>query len=266
MPNNMPFIQLFVADFDNDTCGLSACATGVWLRMIMAMHIKKSGSLTGSLEKLSQITRCSCSEIETSLNEFETENICDVSRESNGNVTIICRRMYKEEQKRVNSAERTRKHREKKAAEQENSVEETDLSRDCNSEVTRHTRAYHNSYTIIHNHNNNIIHSIFCFDEFWDAYDKKNGKKNCEKLYAKISEQERAKIKEHVPKYVAATPDKKYRKDPQTYLKGECWNDEIICNVSNNMISRNSNTEFDRKNRATHPGDENAGKEFTNGF
>ena len=76
----------------------------------------------------------------------------------------------------------------------------------------------------------NTPKSVFGFDEFWDAYDKKNGKKNCEKLYAKISEQERAKIKTHVPKYVAATPEKKYRKDPQTYLHGECWNDEIITN------------------------------------
>ena len=78
--------------------------------------------------------------------------------------------------------------------------------------------------------NNTPKKSVFGFDDFWKAYDKKNGKKNCEKLYAKISEQERAKIKEHVPKYVAATPDKKYRKDPQTYLHGECWNDEIITN------------------------------------
>lgn len=230
MPNNMPFIQLYVTDFDNDTCGLSACATGVWLRMIMAMHIKKSGSLTGSLEKLSQITRCSCSEIETSLNEFETENICDVSRESNGNVTIICRRMYKEEQKRVNSAERTRKHREKKAAEQENSVEETDSSRDCNNKVTGHTRARYNSDIIIHNQNNNIIHSIFGFDEFWDAYGKKVERAKCEKMYAKIKESDRAKIKEHVPKYVAATPEVQYRKNPQTYINGKCWNDEIITN------------------------------------
>ena len=113
---------------------------------------------------------------------------------------------------------------------------------------------------------NNTKKSVFGFDEFWEAYGKKVGKKNCQKMYDKISEQEREKIKAHVPQYVASKPEKKYRKDPQTYLKGECWNDEIICNVSNNMIPSNGNVGFDRKNRATHPGDENAGKEFTNGF
>lgn len=129
------------------------------------------------------------------------------------------------------------------------------------------------SNTISITNTNNILseniaetESIFSFDEFWNAYGKKVGNAKCKKMYAKISEQEREKIKAHVPQYVASTPDKKYRKDPQTYLNNKCWNDEIICNVSNNMISRSSNTEFDRKNRATHPGDENAGKEFTNGF
>ena len=111
---------------------------------------------------------------------------------------------------------------------------------------------------------NNTKKSVFSFDEFWDAYGKKVDKKKCEKIYVKISEQERAKIKTHVPQYVASKPEKKYRKDPQTYLNGECWNDEIICNTG--FAGANSSANFDRKNRATHPGDEEAGKEFTNGF
>lgn len=116
----------------------------------------------------------------------------------------------------------------------------------------------------------NTPKSVFGFDEFWDAYDKKTGRKNCEKLYAKIPEQDRAKIKAHVPQYVAATPDKKYRKDPQTYLNGKCWEDEIITNNGGgygwNGARNNGNADFDRKNRATYPGDENAGKELTHGF
>ena len=104
----------------------------------------------------------------------------------------------------------------------------------------------------------NTPKSVFGFDEFWDAYDKKAGKKNCEKLYAKIKETDRAKIKEHVPKYVATTPDVQYRKNPQRYLKDECWNDEIITNSGGGYGwngASNGNAGFDRKNRATHPGD-----------
>jgi hypothetical protein len=56
-----------------------------------------------------------------------------------------------------------------------------------------------------------------------------------------------------------------YRKNPQTYLNGKCWNDEIIASQQHNW-QNNTTTGFDRNTRATYPGDENKGKEFTNGF
>lgn len=76
----------------------------------------------------------------------------------------------------------------------------------------------------------NTPKSVFTFEDFWNAYGKKVDRAKCEKLYAKIKESDRAKIKEHVPKYVAATPEVQYRKNPQTYINGKCWNDEIITN------------------------------------
>lgn len=69
--------------------------------------------------------------------------------------------------------------------------------------------------------------SVFPFDAFWEMYGKKTDRKKCEVAYARIKEQERAKIKEHLPRYVEATPNKMYRKNPLTYLHGACWNDEI---------------------------------------
>jgi hypothetical protein len=33
---------------------------------------------------------------------------------------------------------------------------------------------------------------------------------------------------EHVAKYKQAQPDKKFRKNPETYLNNKSWNDEII--------------------------------------
>lgn len=94
---------------------------------------------------------------------------------------------------------------------------------------------------ITNNHQSEIeeldpeIISILSFDEFWNLYDYKKGKPKAEKLYAKISEKDRAKIKEHIPKYVLATPDKKFRKHPETFLRNRGWEDEII--------NRNGNTE-----------------------
>jgi len=77
------------------------------------------------------------------------------------------------------------------------------------------------------NNDNNI--SILSFDDFWDMYDRRTGsKKKCQEKYSKVSEEDRQKIKSHVPKYVSSTPDKQFRKHPLTYLNQESWNDEII--------------------------------------
>ena len=65
------------------------------------------------------------------------------------------------------------------------------------------------------------------FDTFWNAYDKKVGKKECQDKWAKFSLQLQEQIILHVPKYVKSTSDKKYRKDPIRYLTKQVWIDEI---------------------------------------
>ncbi len=66
------------------------------------------------------------------------------------------------------------------------------------------------------------------FEEFWNYYDKKVGRMKCLKKWKKLSVTDKNKIREHLPKYIKATPDIQYRKNPFTYLNNESWNDEII--------------------------------------
>lgn len=69
------------------------------------------------------------------------------------------------------------------------------------------------------------------FDFFWNLYDKKIGDKTkLLKKWAKLKQSEKDKIFETLPKYVAST-EKKYRKNPETYLNNEAWNDEIITDI-----------------------------------
>ena len=219
VPNDLPYMQFYVNDFDNDTCGLSSVAVGVWVRMLMAMHRKRCGELSGTLDRLSKITRCSAAELEAALTEFETDNVCDVIRDCNGVVTIICRRLKREELKRATTLERVRKYRERKAEQEQDG--------DCNAGVTPLTRAYSQSQS--HNQKENTPkESVFPFEEFWEVYGKKVERMKCERIYARISEADRQIIRDRLPAYVASTPDVTYRKNPQTYLNGRCWNDEII--------------------------------------
>lgn len=66
------------------------------------------------------------------------------------------------------------------------------------------------------------------FEDFWNAYDKKNDRVNTERIWKKLKQPEKEAIMRHVPEYVKSTPDKKYRKNPDTYLNQKAWNDEII--------------------------------------
>lgn len=66
------------------------------------------------------------------------------------------------------------------------------------------------------------------FEKFWLMYDKKRKRPACEKKWATLTDEQRQSVLIHVPKYVASTPEKRYRKDPLTYLNNSCWLDEII--------------------------------------
>ena len=64
------------------------------------------------------------------------------------------------------------------------------------------------------------------FEEFWDLYDKKNGRTNAMLQWSKISEEDKQAIMLHVPKYKQIR-EKQFRKDPERYLRHKVWLDEI---------------------------------------
>jgi hypothetical protein len=64
------------------------------------------------------------------------------------------------------------------------------------------------------------------FAAFWLAYGKKEDKHKCNQRWNALTAAEQTAALAHVPRYVTATPDKRYRKNPLTYLNGRCWLDE----------------------------------------
>ena len=71
------------------------------------------------------------------------------------------------------------------------------------------------------------------FDSFWDLYDKKTGEKGkLSEKWNKLSDSERTEIMKYIPNYKICQPDKKFRKDPQTFLNNKSWNDELIGTAS----------------------------------
>ncbi len=66
------------------------------------------------------------------------------------------------------------------------------------------------------------------FNEFWDLYDKKINPSKCKIKFLKLPEKDRKLIMEYIPKYKLSQPNKKFRKDPMTFLNNDGWLDEII--------------------------------------
>jgi len=81
------------------------------------------------------------------------------------------------------------------------------------------------------------------FENFWNLYNKKVGsKEKILKKFLKLSEVDRNKIFETLPEYLKSTPDKQYRKHPETYLNNHSWNDEIIKFSKNGTTPARRNT------------------------
>lgn len=66
------------------------------------------------------------------------------------------------------------------------------------------------------------------FKQFWKLYDKKKDKKKCLQKWNLLSDSDIQAILQHLPKYIKATPDKQFRKDPATYLNNRSWEDEYL--------------------------------------
>jgi hypothetical protein len=76
------------------------------------------------------------------------------------------------------------------------------------------------------------------FNQFWNDYDKKIDRTKCEKLWNKLNPDVYPIIFAHITEYVKATPDKKFRKNPETYLNNRAWENEIIFPVNNTGESK----------------------------
>lgn len=66
------------------------------------------------------------------------------------------------------------------------------------------------------------------FEKFWEMYDKPTDKQSCELKWKKLAGSEQEIIFQKLPAYVAATPERQYRKNPLTYLNRKIWLDDMV--------------------------------------
>lgn len=130
-----------------------------------------------------------------------------------------------------------------------NDVEISELAKKLTQQITQQEAGSHTAHTKHNNGKNKRDSSLrsestlfdieeeFPFSDFWELYDKKIGKSDCQKVYAKISLKDRKAIFDYLPKYLEATTVKQFRKNPLTFLHQRAWEDEIIIRNRNETTS-----------------------------
>lgn len=82
--------------------------------------------------------------------------------------------------------------------------------------------------TIIKNKRETVKKDDSGFDEFWNLYDKKVGKEKSIREWLRLTEIERVDAITYIPAYKLSKEEKKFRKDPERFLRNKTWLDEII--------------------------------------
>jgi hypothetical protein len=66
------------------------------------------------------------------------------------------------------------------------------------------------------------------FEQVWTLYQKKGNRKTSLVKWIKLKEEDKQLALSKIPAYVKSTPDKQYRKNFETWIYQECWNDEVV--------------------------------------
>ena len=94
---------------------LSTGSRAIWFDLLNRMWLQRGqrGIVSGTVDQLARLGRCTESEMERFLSEAQQHDLCPVSRDTNGIVTLKDRGMLREEKVRQQTALRVARHRQK---------------------------------------------------------------------------------------------------------------------------------------------------------
>jgi hypothetical protein len=178
---------------------------------------EQRGSLTHQPVIWARILRCSKDEFHAVIDELFNFKVADVVTECNGDVTVSCRRMLRDEKDRNNTKLRVQRYR--------NSSHSNGLVTPYKSEVISHKSELNKENTV-------ASAKPVEFEIFWKEYPRKIGKKKALKVWTAAKDKPAlADILKSVQ--VAKLTDQwkkdggKYIPHPSTWLNEGRWDDEV---------------------------------------
>jgi len=108
----LPFMPFFPSDYLRDTRCLSLAARGAWMDLLCTLwHAPKRGQRTLSLAGWAGEIGKSIEEVAPLLDELMSSEVGEISRENDGKITVMSRRMVRDERARKQARKRKQKQR-----------------------------------------------------------------------------------------------------------------------------------------------------------
>jgi len=140
MAENLAWIKFFVGDWRRDpkVAMLSAAGRGAWLEMILTMHDLSDYKVEGTVREIARMCHLDMSEVQSALQELERHGVAEVTWRNDSVtgeaiVTVVSRRLEREEKTRSDARERQKKYRQKKKSQQNNKELPSDSDSDSDS-------------------------------------------------------------------------------------------------------------------------------------
>ena len=109
------YIKLIISDWMSDPA-LSMCepaTRGIWLDLLCAMQLNGKPEITGTIEQLSKLSRCSVKDFLKFLDDFKMTKIGEYKK-SNAKITLKSRRLERESKSREFNTIRQKRFKEKR--------------------------------------------------------------------------------------------------------------------------------------------------------
>jgi hypothetical protein len=222
----LPAIQFYTSDWllDHAVQRLTSSGRGIWINLLCHMsENSKRGYITGSVDQLARWGGVSIEEFMAFIDCLSTPlspsikplSLCELIEHSNGDITLINRRMVRDEKARRNNAKRQRdfrsRHKESVTVTAGVTAMLYPSSSSSSSSIKDTTRSADNDG----------------FAEFWTAYPKKVGKVVAGKAWRKLKPDTSLIAMILADLKTRAWPaDRQFVPYASTYLNGRRWEDE----------------------------------------
>jgi len=240
--NNYPYFPFYVSDFDGDTRHMSVESIGIYIRLLIYQWI--NGRIPAHWPMMIRIAGC---EPEQFMTCWENEIGSCFEEMDDGRGLAYRNKRLQIEREKVLAATEQRRQAGKKSGESRR--KSSKKQQDRTSVQHPFERESNETATIqSHNHNQSKDKPIDRFEEFWQTYPKKVGKKPCSaKWKARRLDRLADQVIQNVKDRIEGDSQwlRGFVPNPLTFINQDRWDDPIQKETAGEKAQRNRTDSFD---------------------